>query len=229
LLPTFARKRLDQITVQDVDRYRAAKVAEGRLNATSINKCLTVLAAVLEQAREYGHIERNPAAGKRRKLPANKPKRTSLDSAQAITALLDAAGELDAERTQTRPFLRALLSTLVFSGMRIGECLALRWRDVDLAGARIRVPGTKTEAAERYVQMAPALRDELGARAARRRDENRGAYVWPTRTGKPLLRSNVLKRVCVPAVERANERLAEQGRDPLPHSRRTASDARTRA
>lgn len=35
LLPAFAAKRLDQITVEDVDRYRLAKVREGKVGATS--------------------------------------------------------------------------------------------------------------------------------------------------------------------------------------------------
>jgi integrase len=30
---------------------------------------------------------------------------------------------------------RPLIATLVFAGLRISEALALRWRDVDLAGA----------------------------------------------------------------------------------------------
>ena len=40
LLPYFAAMRLDAITVEDVDRYRAAKVRAGNLGATSINKTL---------------------------------------------------------------------------------------------------------------------------------------------------------------------------------------------
>ncbi|HEV3047799.1 MAG TPA: hypothetical protein VGY13_10615 [Solirubrobacteraceae bacterium] len=52
LLPAFASRRLDQITVEDVDRCRLAKVREGNLGATSINKTLTTLAAILETAVE---------------------------------------------------------------------------------------------------------------------------------------------------------------------------------
>ena len=40
VLPAFGVFRVDEITGEDVDRFRRAKVAEGRLNATSINKCL---------------------------------------------------------------------------------------------------------------------------------------------------------------------------------------------
>ena len=45
--------QLSQITIAEVDRYRAAKVREGVLSATSINKTITRLAQILEVAVEY--------------------------------------------------------------------------------------------------------------------------------------------------------------------------------
>ena len=54
LLPFFKRHRLSQITIAEVDRYRAAKVKQGKLSAVSINKTLTLLAQILEVAVEYG-------------------------------------------------------------------------------------------------------------------------------------------------------------------------------
>jgi hypothetical protein len=59
--PVCASWRLDQITVENVDRYRLGKVREGKLGVTSINKTLTTLAAILEAAVEYELIDRNPA------------------------------------------------------------------------------------------------------------------------------------------------------------------------
>jgi integrase len=62
LLPFFKRHRLSQITIAEVDRYRAEKV-KGTLSATSINKTITRLGQILEDAVEHGHLERNPAKG----------------------------------------------------------------------------------------------------------------------------------------------------------------------
>ena len=59
-----------------------------------------------------------------------------------------------------------LIAVLMFTGLRISEACALRWRHIDLAGGRLRVPGTKTAAAARWVRMMPTLRDELGAHKA---------------------------------------------------------------
>jgi integrase len=55
---------------------------------------------------------------------------------------------------------RAMLSTLTFVGLRIGELCALRWRDVDLAGGWLHT-GSKTDAGWRRVKIRGALRDEL--------------------------------------------------------------------
>jgi integrase len=67
LLPAFSSRRVDQITVENVDCYRLGKVREGELGVTSINKTLTTLAAILETAVEYELIDRNPARGRRRR------------------------------------------------------------------------------------------------------------------------------------------------------------------
>jgi hypothetical protein len=53
LLAYFAAMPLDEITVSEVDDFRLSKVREGTLDATSINKMLTTLAAILETAVEY--------------------------------------------------------------------------------------------------------------------------------------------------------------------------------
>jgi integrase len=82
---------------------------------------------------------------------------------------LDAAGELD-EAQRSTPRLdnrvaprRAFLAVLTFAGLRIGEALALKWSDLDLANGTLRVRGTKTDAADRTVYLLPVLSDELGA------------------------------------------------------------------
>lgn len=224
LLPAFACRRLDEITVEDVDRYRRANVRQGRVGSTSINKTLATLGAILELAVEYGHVPRNVAQGKRRRLPAVKPARTYLDRAEHIAALLDAAGALDRDG-RTRPCRRALLATLTLGGLRIDEALSLRWRHVDLAAGRLRVPGTKTDAAARTVDLLPLLRDELAAHAASSRDRIPDALVFATSTGGKQSATNVRRRVLAAAVEAANCELAMRDVEPLrggltPHSLR---------
>jgi integrase len=215
LLPFFKSMPLDTITVQDVDRYRLAKVKDGRLNATSINKSLATLCAILETAVEYEWIARNPAHGRRRRLPSVTPTRSSLDRAEHITALLDGAGELDAHAISRHGQRRALLATLVFAGLRIGEALALRWGDVDLARGTIKVRASKTDAGVRTVNVVAVLRDELDAYRARS-SGHPSALVFGTSTGNAQHRSHVRSRVLAKAVEKANERLLKAETELLP-------------
>jgi integrase len=97
LLPFFARPRLTQITVAEVDRYRNANVAERALSAASINKTLTRLGQILDVADEYELIQRNPLRvnPRNRKLRAIRPAAVWLDRADQIESLLAAAGGLD--------------------------------------------------------------------------------------------------------------------------------------
>jgi len=216
LLPHFAGVRVDRITVEAVDRYARAKAAEGRLSNGSVNKTLATLCAVLEVAVEYGHASSNPAKGRRRRLPTSRPERLFLEPDQ-VEALLVAAAELDAESRTRRRYRRPLLATLAFAGLRVGELLALRWRDVDLAAGRIHVRASKTDAGVRAVDLQLELRDELLAWKAESRNAQASDLVFPTSTGRPDNRNNVRRRVLVRAVERANARIADEGGcEPLP-------------
>ncbi len=204
LLPAFASRRIDQITVEDVDRYRLGKVRDGKLGVSSINKTLATLAAILETAVEYELIGRNPARGRRRRLPVVAPRRSWLDRAEHITALLDGAGRLDANAKSCRGQRRALLATLTFAGLRIGEALSLRWRDVDLARGTITVRAAKTDAGVRVVNILPVLSDELGDYRART-DPSASALVFGAATGGRQGATNVRRRVLAKAVEHANQ------------------------
>jgi integrase len=218
LLPFFHRHTLRQITIAEVDRYRDTKLREGRISAVSINKTITRLAQILQVAVEYGHIEQNPAVGRRRRLRVARPAAVWLDRAEQIQALLDAAGELDAEaRAQGYPSARrTILATLVFAGLRIGELTGLRWRDVDLAGNRIFVRESKTGAGVRTIELLPALRDELAEYKASMSVAAPDDPVFATASRRPLDVPNIHKRVFAKSVERANRNLDHAGDIPLP-------------
>jgi site-specific recombinase XerC len=142
LLPFFAETRLEEITFDLVERYIAAKLAEREpLSARSINMTVTLLGAILEGAVERELIPRNPARGRGRRVRERAPRRSYLETAAQIEALLAAAGELDRDAARGRRHVerRAMLATLTFAGLRIGELCALRWRDVDLAAGWLRV------------------------------------------------------------------------------------------
>ena len=65
------------------------------LSARSINMQIDLLAQILTVAVDHGHLESNPAVGKRRRLKASKPRPVHVDSAEQIALLVEAAGQLD--------------------------------------------------------------------------------------------------------------------------------------
>src|SRR3954447_25974835 len=123
LLPFFAPYRLDEIDANLCQAFKAHKIREagelraaiaagadlrdrrGRrsvpLSLASIRKLIDTLAAILEDAVEDGHIDRNPARGKRMRLRVPKPNRTFLELDE-LGALIDAAGAQDAPAAPKR-------------------------------------------------------------------------------------------------------------------------------
>jgi len=229
LLAFFATYLPSQISVALVERYKAAKLRERQqqqielerwaktpkeqrgkrpsaaLNNASINKTLTVLAQVLDDAIELGYVDTNAARGKRRRLKASRPKRTWLELHE-VQALLTAAGRH-----------RALIAAMILAGSRVGELIALRWRDVDLAVGKLRVDDAKTDAGERVVDLSPLLLGELKLHRADTKADDPDALVFGTRCGTRRNRSNITRQILAPATERANGELVMSGRNPIAH------------
>ena len=94
LLPFFKDHRLREITVREVDRYKAVKVKAGQLGASQINKTLKLLAMVIDTAIEYEIVTgANPARGRRRRVKADKVQRSWVEPEQLIALLLTMRAE----------------------------------------------------------------------------------------------------------------------------------------
>ena len=202
---------MDEITIADVDRYRTSKIREREaglvqraLSNRTINGTIARLAQVLEVAVEYGYLPANPAKGRRRRCKAPTPRRAWLEPEQIRPLLRRARAAYAAAERCPDERTRCCSPQRSVRGLRIGELLALRWRDVDLANGRIVVRASKTEAGERSVDLWPELQDRAsdvqGPPAFGRPPT---AFVFGTSSGKPDTRQNVRKRLAR-AVERAN-------------------------
>ena len=214
LLPFFADYDAADITVALVERFKLEKLRERErwdgltpdqrkkagldrpLSNSSINRALKVLAQVLDEAIERGVIDTNVARGKKRRLKAQRPRRTwlELEEVRAMLHVVDTH--------------RALLATQILAGLRVGELTGLRWRDVDLARGKIRVTDSKTDAGHRDVEITPSLLGMLKVHKADATFDAAHDLVFPTSTGKPRDRSNILRDIVRPAVTAANVRLA---------------------
>jgi integrase len=204
LLPFFKDHALAQITAEEVDRYKTAKLREGKLSPNTINKTLTRLAQILAEAVEYGHLERNPGIGRRRRLKAEKPKHRQVEPEQ-LPALLEAADG----------WLRPVVATLMGAGLRVGEAVALKWRDVNLATGTLTVQDSKTHAGTgRTIDLPGGLVDELTewrTRSPLTAPED-PAFVCRAYNGEhgTQTKDNIGRRLKV-AIRDANEALGELG------------------
>ena len=164
LLPAFGSQPLESITPEQIDAWRRGLMG---LSNRSKNKLLIQLHGIFRRAQMVWGLQANPLA-RVEKHPMRASGDIQVFSPEEIWALVRAAGS-DQDG--------AIFLTAAFTGLRMGELLALRWRDVDFAGATIRVRGsyaaghltTPKSGKVRAVPMAPDVASAL-AQLARRED-----------------------------------------------------------
>jgi len=215
--PAFGDRSIDRITASQVESYVSAKVREGKA-AKTIRNHLGLLHSLFTFAEKRGWSSGNPC--KYVEAPAADDGDADirfLDEAE-LAALLRAVDELlarvrDPESGRTiradafrRIYRldRVLYLTGALTGLRQGELLGLRWRDIDWTAERIRVRrawvrgemGTpKSKRSSRSIPMARFLARELRAhheRSAYQADDDL-VFAHPD-TGAPLDRSKLFKR-----------------------------------
>jgi integrase len=198
LVPSFGEKPLDRIDRRNIDSFVSVMRRAGRSAKTTLN-ALGLLHSIFEYARRQGYVAANPC-----KL-VEKPRAAGVDpdirflEPEEIEAMLRGVPEDELGRVE-----RVLYLTAAMTGMRQGELLALRWRDIDWGARRVRVRrnfvrgefGTpKSKRSARSVPLADRLAGELD-RLQRdtlfARDDDL-AFAHP-QTGRPIDRSRLLKR-----------------------------------
>lgn len=127
--------RLEAITTADIERFRDNLLGEGASDRTA-NKYIGVLSDLFSWARRTYGIAGNPVADVERR-PQRRRDNIDVYSREEVLALVRAAAsEQDG----------SLYLTAAFTGLRRGELLALRWRDVQFADATLHVRQNLTSA-----------------------------------------------------------------------------------
>jgi integrase len=133
-LPAFGDQPLERITGETIERWLAAQLREGELSRRSLQKMVVLLNGIFRRARKVWKLPQNPVADIER-LPVSKRTDIEFYSSEEVHALVRASGdEQDG----------ALFLTAAMTGLRMGELLALRWRDVDFATQTMRVTASYT-------------------------------------------------------------------------------------
>ncbi len=155
-------------------------------------KSITVFHGVMERARKLYRLSANPVADVEKPRTAS---RTNINvfSPEEIMALVRAA---DSEQDA------AIYLTAAFTGLRQGELVALRWRDVDFPGSAIRVRASYTNGhltsaksgKVRSVPMAPRVAEALARLSQREFFTDEDDVVFAGITGGYLDGSALSKR-----------------------------------
>jgi len=114
---------LESITTADVDRYRAGLVADGKLAAATINRRLVALHAIFKRAVRQHGLPSNPVEAAERQPQRRSGDFRVLDPGEVALLASNAENAQDA----------VLYTVAAFTGLRLGELLALRWTDIDFA------------------------------------------------------------------------------------------------
>jgi integrase len=187
LLPVFGSMRIEDITVREIERWRsgmsgARQVRE--LSNKTKNNLLVLMHAIFRRAVKLYGLPVNPVANVDR-FRVRSSGDIEVFSPEEIWSLVRAAvSEKDA----------AIFLTAAFTGLRRGELLGLRWRDVDFGGSTIRVRAsyaagqltTPKSGKVRAVPMAPDVASALARLGQRERFVGEDEFVFCGEAGLPL-------------------------------------------
>lgn len=201
IAPAIGNVRAAKVTGLDIDKMLADLADRG----VKPDKAYIVTKAAFSWAFKKRILPLNPA------LDADRPDIDDSDS-DKFTPLTPDQGKalrLSLEHDPLLPLVEVALET----GMRQGELLGLRWDRVDLTACTIRIDqqlkektgsppfldGLKTETGARTLTISTRLKVVLTAQRLR---AGSSAWVFPTSTGTPWLKSN-LRRSWAAALARA--------------------------
>ncbi|MGO9602508.1 MAG: tyrosine-type recombinase/integrase [Candidatus Binataceae bacterium] len=201
IIPTLGTRRLEKLTVLDVQHLLNDKLSQG-LAPKTVRHIRGVLATALGRALKWGLVHRNAAA--LTEAPRAVRSEIRVFSSDEARRFVDV---VKGER------LEALYLLAVTLGVRRGEVLGLKWQDVDFEAATIdvraslqRVNGNlelsepKTKRSRRQLPLLDFVARTLRTHKAHQSEERLAAgsnwqdmgFVFATRVGTPVDPANLL-------------------------------------
>ncbi len=199
ILPALGEKQVGRLRPIDVQEWVASMHARG-LSASRIRQGYRLLSQMMAAAEDSGLTVRTPC--RRIRLPRMEEHEPNILTREQVATLAAAC----------RPPYDLLVEVLAYSGLRIGEALALRRESVDPLGGRLIVRESLSEANGQITFQAPKnhqqravtvpafllrrLRDHLDANVA----ADPRALLFVGATGEPMRHAGVMRRAWLPAV-----------------------------
>lgn len=200
-VPYFGRARLVEVEPAHVRAFARHLADERDLAPATVRNALAPVRALFATAHEDGLIRHNPCASLR--LPGGAAESVVALSEEELSRLLAEAPEGPG---------RLLLGFLADTGLRIGEAVGLRWRNVDPAARRVRVESRiyrgqedapKSHYGRRAVPVSAGLAGELRRHRLASKFSGEDDFVFANAQGHAHAPENLYRRVLRPAAERA--------------------------
>jgi integrase len=174
----FGKRKIETITTEDIDLWISGYGGSNRTR----QKYLVCLGSIFKRAMKVYGLPRNPADLVERPRVRRAVKIDVLRPEEVLALVRAAESEQDA----------ALFHTAAFAGLRMGELLALRWRDVDFTRRTIHVRENWTQGetttpkggTERAVPMAEEVAERLARLGQRDHFAADGDLVFCTARGQ---------------------------------------------
>ena len=140
LIPKFGHLRLCEIRtyhIQEFINYLATEKergdgAPGCIGAATVRRYTTVFRSVLSLAYQLEYTENDVGASRRIVFPEDDPTEIEVYTQDEVAEILEALKE---EPTN----IRTLVEIAIFTGMRRGEIVGLKWADIDFENRKISV------------------------------------------------------------------------------------------
>lgn len=199
IVPVLKDMKLSDLKAEDVDALM--NYVEEQSSSNAANYTRSVLGSALESAKKRKHVSRNVVFEDTEMREILK-KPLQIPTAPEVNAVLDYAS---ANYAEFFPIYRLL----AYSGMRLGEAIALTWSDIDLDNRKVSITKSigktlwglklgkpKTGNSNRTIgidqRTVDILRNVRGAQVLQR-DNNQGAYA-----DKDLVFANALGEYITP-------------------------------
>ena len=163
ILPHFRRMRLNEIKVNSLQKFYNDR---SHMAQASVKQMARILHQIFEMAIEDGYMTFNPTKSKRLFIKGTTHKREAL-TGEEVRSLMSDLYLLEGDD-------RLLLAVLLYTGMRRGEAIGLRWEDIDWKRRLIAIERAvtyqnnrpvigepKSEAGKRQVPLDDRLADVL--------------------------------------------------------------------
>lgn len=162
LFPAWGDRPINQITTGDIQTFLNER---SELAAKTLKEMLVLIRSIFRSAKEDKLILENPAESTRLMIPSTRKTEREPLKHDKLMDIIRSLGKLEDDD-------RRLMSLLIFTGMRRGEVLGLRWEDIDAetgwvhvvrnavypGGKNDAVVGTpKTEKGKRSIPLDPVL------------------------------------------------------------------------